>query len=138
MEKHVLHISNDLNELATVNKLISDLKSSWNLSDSLQFNLELSLEEIISNIIHYGFPDEATHEIEVCFEQGNKVLTVRITDDGIPFDPLHQTAEQELDKPLEERQIGGLGIHFVRELSKKMEYQRKQEKNILTIELNNQ
>jgi anti-sigma regulatory factor (Ser/Thr protein kinase) len=138
MVKQVIHIRNDLNELERVNTLISDLKSPWRLSDSLQFNLELSLEEIISNIIHYGFPDEKEHNIEIYFEQENKVFTVRITDDGIPFDPLQKTAEEELDKPLEERQIGGLGIHFVRELSNKMEYKRKQDKNILTIELNNQ
>ncbi len=138
MAKQVIHIRNDLNELERVNTLISDLKSPWRLSDSLQFNLELSLEEIISNIIHYGFPDEKEHNIEIYFEQEDKVFTVRITDDGIPFDPLQKTAEGELDKPLEERQIGGLGIHFVRELSNKMEYKRKQDKNILTIELNNQ
>ena len=76
--------------------------------------------------------DEDDHEIELRVELSENRLTVSIVDDGIPFNPIGvETPDTELS--LEERKIGGLGIHLVRRVMDKVSYQRRIDKNIATL-----
>jgi anti-sigma regulatory factor (Ser/Thr protein kinase) len=89
-------------------------------------------DELLGNIINYAYTDEQEHTIEVRVEFFGDRLTVTIEDDGIPFNPLEKdTPDTEL--PLEERKIGGLGIHLVRNMMDKVSYQRRITKNRLTL-----
>ena len=96
-----------------------------------QMIIEVSLEELFVNISHYAYPEgNGWAEVHVCVEDG--VMELTLIDGGIPFDPL---AKPDPDVTLlaEERQIGGLGIYMVKKKMDAMEYQRKDDKNILTI-----
>lgn len=96
-----------------------------------QLLIEISLEELFVNISHYAYPEgNGWAEIHVGVENG--IMELTLIDGGIPFDPL---AKPDPDVTLlaEERQIGGLGIYMVKKKMDAMEYERKDNKNILTI-----
>ena len=93
----------------------------------------LALDELLNNTISYGFEDGEEHEVETHIElvPGRK-LTVTLIDDGIPFNPLLMKSP-DTTSSLEERDIGGLGIHLVRETMDDVSYKRRVDKNVLTL-----
>lgn len=94
--------------------------------------IELALEELLTNIVSYAYPNGAgSIELDCCSEQSGSIR-LRITDWGIPFDPL-AIEPPDLTTGLEERQIGGLGIHLVRQMVDGLSYSRKDGKNILQV-----
>jgi len=93
---------------------------------------QLALEEHLANIVHYAYPDDNEHEITVCFTRRGAELRIVIADDGRAFSPLEHPAP-DLTKPIEERPIGGLGIHMMRKSLDGLEYRRADGKNILTM-----
>ena len=98
-----------------------------------KYVMQLSLEEIFTNIVKYGYDDSREHEIAVRFEWLAQRLRVSFEDDGVPFNPL-TAAEPDVSAALKERRIGGLGIHMVRTLMDRVSYERVKNKNILTFE----
>ena len=92
----------------------------------------LALEEMFSNIVSYGFEDDREHEIVMEIEVSADVLTMKIRDDGRPFNPT-EYSKPNLERPLDEREVGGLGIHLVRHVIDQWEYKSEQGKNILTM-----
>ncbi|OPY93476.1 MAG: Serine/threonine-protein kinase BtrW [Syntrophaceae bacterium PtaU1.Bin231] len=98
--------------------------------------LELVLEEVIVNVIHYAYPAGAEGEIEVaCGPAGEEGLRISVLDAGIPFNPLEK-GDPDLDAPLEDRTVGGLGIYLVRKLANEVHYRREEGKNVLTLVVN--
>jgi anti-sigma regulatory factor (Ser/Thr protein kinase) len=95
-------------------------------------DLNLALEEILTNIISYGYTDNREHEIRVSLSVQPGEVTAEVEDDGRPFNPL-EAPEPDTAKSLEEKMIGGLGIHLVRKLTDGLEYQRQEEKNRLVM-----
>jgi serine/threonine-protein kinase RsbW len=132
MLQQKITILNQLTELERIATTLETIGENWDLQMSLTLNLNLVLEELITNIIFYGFTDKDEHliEINICFEDHKIFLTVE--DDGIAFNPLLKE-DADISLPAEERAIGGLGIHFVRKLMDTIRYERKNEKNILTM-----
>jgi serine/threonine-protein kinase RsbW len=102
------------------------------LSDDDMMAINLVLDELITNIIDYGYDDDAEHEIRVTMEVEGGTLTIEVEDDARLFDPLKATPP-DLSLPLEERPVGGLGIHIVRSLMDAVEHQRRDGRNILTM-----
>jgi serine/threonine-protein kinase RsbW len=102
------------------------------LSDDDIMAINLVLDEVITNIIDYGYEDDADHEIKVTMAVEDGVLTIEVEDDARHFDPL-QAPAPDLDLPLEERPVGGLGIHIMRTLMEAVEYQRRDGRNVLTM-----
>ena len=92
----------------------------------------LALEEMFSNIVSYGFEDDREHEIVMEIEVSADMLTMKIRDDGRPFDST-EYSNPNLERPLDEREVGGLGIHLVRHVIDQWEYKSEQGKNILTM-----
>lgn len=80
----------------------------------------IAADEIVSNILNYGGGAPA---VEVAAQVGEGRVTVRITDDGAPFDPLAAEAP-DTSLSIEDRDIGGLGIHLVRKLMDSVHYER--------------
>ena len=96
-----------------------------------QLLIEISLEELFVNISHYAYPEgNGWAEIHVGVEDG--VMELTLIDGGIPFDPLAKP-DPDVTLMAEDRQIGGLGIYMVKQKMDAMEYQRQDDKNILTI-----
>ncbi len=93
----------------------------------------LALEELVTNCIKYGYDDRAEHVIQVEVELAPDGMTMVVEDDGHPFNPLEQV-EPDTNLPIEERPIGGLGLHLLRKLSDRMEYAWKNGRNRVTLQ----
>ena len=125
-----LKIAPSLDQLERISAVVEDLGEQDNWPPDLIFKVNLVLDELSVNIVNYG--GEAS-EIEVSLAADAKEVRVEISDDGRPFDPLNDAAEPDLDAPLEERPIGGLGIHLVREMMDELHYSREDGKNRLAM-----
>ena len=130
--KEEIIITNHVDELPVLAEKIEALAESWELSMPLAMNINLALEEAISNVIFYAFDDEKEHDIKIVLSLENKTLTIEIIDDGKPFDP---TARQQPDVslPAEDRPIGGLGIFLIRKMMDSVTYTRHNNLNTLTL-----
>ena len=91
---------------------------------------QLALEEHLTNIISHGYDDTLEHQIKVVVILSASELHIQVEDDGRPFNPLEQPAP-DLSKPFEERPVGGLGIHMMRQSLDQLDYRRVDGKNIL-------
>jgi anti-sigma regulatory factor (Ser/Thr protein kinase) len=130
-----LRLSNSIDELQAVNNELEQFGESQDLAPDLMFNLNLVLEEVLTNIIFYGYDDSATHVIELNINLKSEIIEIEIIDDGKPFNPLERP-DPNVNKSLDERQIGGLGIFLVKKIMDKAEYFRRENKNILNLQKN--
>jgi len=129
--KHFV-IQNQIEELTTLAEQIDNLSEEWEISRALAMNINLVIEEAISNIIFYAFADKDKHLIKISISLENKRLTIRITDDGIPFNPLVQQ-QPNIYLSAEERPVGGLGIFLISQIMNELNYTRNGNENILTL-----
>jgi anti-sigma regulatory factor (Ser/Thr protein kinase) len=93
---------------------------------------DLALEEHVTNVVAYAYDDGASHEIRIRLALENQCLQIEIEDDGRPYDPLSRPPV-DTSVPLEEKPIGGLGIHLIRSFMDEVEYRREAGKNILRM-----
>jgi len=125
-------IKNHLSEIGQVKKRFNTFSEQYGISTPIRRKMNMVFDEMLSNIISYAYHDEDEHDIEIRVELSENRLTVSIVDDGIPFNPIGvEIPDTELS--LEERKVGGLGIHLVRNLMDKVSYQRRIDKNIVTF-----
>lgn len=95
-------------------------------------DVELASEEALVNIIRHGFPDGKQGYLEIrCCPKGADRLEIEFVDDGVPFDPTTR-AQPPLDLPVEQRQVGGLGIFLIRQLIEEVRYRREGGRNVFT------
>ena len=125
-------IENQIEELTSLSGKIDDLAEEWKLSQALAMNMNLVIEEAVSNIIFYAFKDKGKHEIGISVSLNNNQLTIKVTDDGTPFNPLVQK-QPDITLPAEERPVGGLGIFLISQMMDKVHYARQKNQNILTL-----
>ena len=130
-----LKLRNSLSELDLLCNSLEQFGNSLGLSSKIVFEICLAMEELVSNIISYGFADDAVHWIKVAVSHQDGILVIRLEDDGIPFDPL-QAEEPDCACPLEQRKIGNLGIHLSKKFMDDMAYERCGNKNVLTMRKN--
>lgn len=129
---HGITLKNDLGEIETMVEAVEGFGQVCHLSIPTIFTMNLVLEEIITNIISYAYVDDEEHDIIVDFTWDKDVLTLVVTDDGIPFNPLEVVAPNLLI-PVEEREVGGLGIYFVTQRMDEVLYTWEQGHNVLTM-----
>ena len=127
-----LRLRNDFAELSPVAEATTRFLEDHQAGPEVVFAANLAIEELVTNIIKYGYDDEEAHEITVHLEKTDGILHIRICDDGHEFNPFDQP-EPDTSLPAEERDIGGLGIHFVRNLLDTCTYSREAGQNIVTI-----
>src|SRR5262245_18502462 len=133
-EAIVVELKNSLLEIERLARIADDFGQRHRLDAQTSHNLKVALDEILTNIISYAYADAREHSIVTRFSLGKGKLTVEVEDDGRPFNPLN-TPEPDTKQLLEERPIGGLGIHLVRKLMDELEYRRQNDTNILTMKL---
>jgi anti-sigma regulatory factor (Ser/Thr protein kinase) len=104
------------------------------LPDRTIFGFQLALDEILTNVISYGF-EEWAHDpvITVSFDLNDTRLEVVVQDNGRPFDPLQDADEPDLTLPASGRPIGGLGIHLTKAFVHALSYERVDEYNRLNL-----
>jgi anti-sigma regulatory factor (Ser/Thr protein kinase) len=115
-----IRIANDMSELARVATLVDDFGARHQFSNEVIVALNVSLDEILNNIISYGYEAAGHHDIAVRLELRGGVVEVLVEDDGKPFDPLAVATP----RPRSETEVGGVGLHFVRSLMDQLEYSR--------------
>ena len=125
-------IKNQISELERVNQFVDEICEELGLDMELQMNLNLVMEEMVSNVIFYAYPEGKTAEIELLAESDGKELTFVLSDKGKEFDP---TAKADADPDVNpaERDIGGMGIYIVKNIMNEVSYQRLEGKNLLTM-----
>ncbi len=137
MGQDTLHmrISASAQDFAHCTAKVEDFCAHHNLPHKFIFQITLVLDELITNIISYGYDAPGTHSIEISLSLDNELLRIRILDDGRPFNPLQDAEEPELEVPLElrKRPIGGMGIHLVKSIMDTIEYERRENTNVLTL-----
>ena len=131
MEK-ILVIENDISEISKLAVFIDELGEEMNLTPELIFNLNLVLEEAVSNVILYAYGEEKHKEISLMANMSDGNLVFVLTDSGKVFDPT-KVPDADITLSAEEREIGGLGIFLIRQIMDKVDYQRIGEKNVLTM-----
>lgn len=131
-----IQIKNNIKELETLNIKLEEIGESWNIPHNIIMNINLALEEIITNIIYYAFEDKSEHIIDIKIALEKNSLNIKIADRGKPFNLLEMPKPDDLNKNIAERKIGGLGIYFVRNLMDKINYSRNDGKNILYLTKN--
>jgi anti-sigma regulatory factor (Ser/Thr protein kinase) len=95
-------------------------------------DLQVALDEILSNAIRYAFPDGGSHPIVVCFSYDGTAIEITVEYGGVPFDPA-DAPPPDRDSPLSARRPGGLGVHFARELMDQLHYRRVGMTNCVTL-----
>lgn len=123
---------NQRSEIPRLAELADRFGGENGLPDDAIMSLNLVLDEIVTNIIENAYDDTREHEIHVMLAFEGAELTVRVADDGRAFDPL-QRPPPDLNLPIEDRPIGGLGIHIVRSVMDSVKYERTDGQNILTM-----
>ncbi len=125
-------IVNRGSELARVADLLDRLGAEHHLAPEVLADMQVALDEVVTNITEYAYTDNAEHKIHICFRVLDNVLEAVIEDDGAPFNPL-AIPGPDISKPLRERRVGGVGIHFVRSLMDEVAYDRAGERNRLVL-----
>jgi sigma-B regulation protein RsbU (phosphoserine phosphatase) len=109
-----------------------EFAASHGLDDSIRRTVLLVLDDLVNNVVSYAFHSAADHDIEISVELSPHRLAITIADDGIPFNPFGIN-RPAVDASLEERDVGGLGIHLVMTLMDEYNYSRRGGKNVVTI-----
>ena len=125
-------IKNQVEELDHVAQFIEEIGEELSLDMELQMNLNLVLEEMVSNIIFYAYPEGTEASIELTAESDGKELTFVLSDQGQAFDPTLKE-DTDMDVNPAERDLGGMGIYVVKNIMNKVTYQRLEGKNLLTM-----
>lgn len=135
MSPLTVDLQSSLDELPKLQAFLADSAARFHIPAPIVGQLELALEEIVTNVISYGFDESGDpngHVIRVALSVDGRAITVTVEDDGAAFDPLERAAP-DVTVPIEEREIGGLGILLVRELMDDVRYDRVDDRNRLTL-----
>ncbi len=125
-----LRIGSNVDELEQVTDAVEEMGRQEAWPSDLMFQINLVLEELGINIVNHG---GMVTEIEVSLSSEVEAITIEISDDGGPFNPINDAAEPDLVSPLEKRQVGGLGLYLVRTMMDELHYRREQGKNYLSL-----
>jgi len=125
-------LTNNLDEIPQLASFVEEVCETLGFDMSTTMNMNLAIEEAVVNVIDYAYPNDTKGIINIEAKANDQRLKFIISDSGIPFDP---TAKAEVDTTLsvEERPIGGLGIHLVRQIMDSINYERVDGKNVLTL-----
>jgi len=131
-KKYILTLKNDLDDLEKLRSFVEDIRKTLSVSKKCQFETNLALEEVFSNILSYGFNRHSDHFIKITVTTAQGVLNIRVEDDGKPFNPL-EAQKPALQYDIKNCGIGGLGIHLIRHVMDDIRYERYQNKNVLIM-----
>jgi sigma-B regulation protein RsbU (phosphoserine phosphatase) len=127
-----VELRNRLEEIDAVNEAFDGFASTHGLADTVRRSMKLVFDDLLNNVISYAYHDDDEHRIEVHVELSSDRLAVRISDDGHPFNPFGREAP-DTALEVEEREIGGLGIHLVENLMDEATYTRRTDRNVVVL-----
>jgi len=127
-----LVVRNHLRELPKMAEQVSAWCEENAVPAAAAFHVNLALDEIVSNVIRYGWNDAGEHEIHVRLSRTKDEVRIEVEDDAAPFNPLEVPAVN-VNLSVEERPVGGLGIHLVRQVMDDLDYRRTEGKNVFIM-----
>lgn len=127
-------LRNDRGEIARMFSLLEPFCRAHGISDDDVFNIRLVLDEAVINVIVHGYDDTDDHVIDVSLQLTGGTLHIHIVDDGVPYNPL-EAPSPRFDVPIEQRRIGGLGVHIMKSLAREVRYRRENNRNHLDIDM---
>lgn len=134
MNSQTITLRSDIAELSRVMTLVDAFCSAMKASKADTSALHLAVEEIVTNVIMHGYAVGSQHTFTITLEAiGDDRVRAVVTDDAAAFNPLAQP-DVNTSLPLEERPVGGLGVHLVRKLMDVCLYERRGTHNIFTME----
>src|SRR5947208_3667670 len=131
-ESLTLHVRNSDEAIPPANEAAEAWLGTQQVSPDAAFLVSLAIEELVTNCIKYGYDDAGEHTVEIVLSVADHALTMVVVDDGHAFDPL-AAPPPDLTLGIEDRPIGGLGIHLLRELADDVRYERRDGANRLTL-----
>jgi len=127
-----LRLKNHLSELEHLYQALVQFGQKNDISSKIMDEMNLALEEIITNIISYAFSTEAEHTIILRLSIDDDQLLAEVEDDGKSFNPL-DAQDPDIGLPLEDRPIGGLGILLTKNMVDQMDYMHNDGKNLVRL-----
>ena len=125
-------VKNDLREIAVAADRIEEFCSMHGLPPATAYAVNLSVDELLTNTISYGYEDSEEHRIDLTIRLDAGVLAIEISDDGIEFAP-DSAKDPDTEASIEDRPIGGLGIFLTRQMMDSFDYRRDEGRNIVTL-----
>jgi anti-sigma regulatory factor (Ser/Thr protein kinase) len=126
-----LKLVSKLENLAVIGEFIEGTMLKFGLDAKKVFSAQLAIDEACSNIINYGYRDKSGQIEIVCQKEGKKISII-LKDEGTPFDP-NTVKMPDVKASAEDRDIGGLGVFFIKKFMDEFHYEYKDNKNILTM-----
>ena len=132
MDRKQIILQNDIQQVPLLAQFVDEVCEAAGIDMATSMKLNLAIEEAVVNVMNYAYPLGTIGDINIEVQVDNNQLEFIISDTGTPFDP---TTKAEVDTTLsaEERPIGGLGIHLVRNIMDSINYERANGKNILAL-----
>ncbi len=127
-----LELGRDLSEIDRVNEVFATFAAEHHVSLAVIRQFKLVFDELLNNIITHAYEDQREHAIQVAVRYSSEQLTASITDDGAPFNPL-RFGIPPVEASIDERRVGGLGIHLVRNVMDDVLYNRVDDHNVVTV-----
>lgn len=130
--QHSLTLPNDVNTIPQLNEFLDTFCEEGGVDMETTMSLNLAMEEAVVNVMDYAYPEgvRAVMLLEVFAD--DKEITFELRDEGMSFDPT-KVDEVDVNKPADERPIGGLGVHLMRHYMDDIHYERIDEQNVLTM-----
>lgn len=131
--KYELRVASRIENIEKINDFVNEKLDQIKCPMKIKMQINIAIDEIFGNIAYYAYSPkvgQATIQMEINQNPLSVILT--FIDSGIPFNPL-QKESPDIKLSVEDRKIGGLGIHIVKKSMDKLSYQYKDNKNILTI-----
>lgn len=132
-DRQTIRIANDLSEASAAVEAVEGFCAGQGVPARDAYHVAVAVDEALTNTISYGFPDGGRHEITLELERRGEEILVELLDDGLAFDPLEQAPEPDLTSPLQERRVGGLGVHMVKTFMTAASYRREDGRNRLSL-----
>jgi anti-sigma regulatory factor (Ser/Thr protein kinase) len=125
-------IEGQISEVARVAAAFDAFATEHGVPAEVRRSLQVVLDDLLANVVLHGLAGRAGGQAEVEVALAGEALTVRIADNGPPFDPFARAAP-DTTLSIEDRQIGGLGIHLVRQMMDEVSYERRGDRNVTVL-----
>ena len=119
-------------DLPRIQSAIGEFSREQDWPPDIEFQVDLVLEELVLNVVNHGSLG-GEGEINIELVSDPEAVTIQIIDDGRPFDPLTDAPEPDTESGIEDRAVGGLGIHLVRTMMDDVTYRREENKNHMRL-----